>query len=218
MSGAAWLRGPISFVSVSLMRQRIRSVAICTMLVLLAGCVAPRVKPDADLLARQGAREQALTAQHDWQLSGRLGVSSGKDSGSGSLQWQQDGERFRFSVHAPVTGKTWVMSGDSHHAVLEGLRDRPVEGGDAADLLARELGWHVPVAELTDWVRGARAAPSQGQARIEFRSDGLPAVIEQDGWKIEYPDYDSAHQPPLPRKIFASRGDYRVRVSVSEWQ
>jgi outer membrane lipoprotein LolB len=180
----------------------------------LAGCAAPRVKPDADLLARQDARERVLSAQHAWQLEGRLGVSDGRDGGSGSLQWRQDGDTFHFSVHAPVTGKTWVLSGDAHHAVLEGLREQAIEGDDAAVLLERELGWHVPVAELTDWVRGARA---RGDARIEFRSDGLPALIEQDGWKIEYPDYDSSSQPPLPRRIFASRGDYRVRLSVNQW-
>jgi outer membrane lipoprotein LolB len=187
-------------------------LAVC---LLLAGCATPRVKPDADLLARQSAREQVLAAQPSWQLSGRLGVSSGKDSGSGSLQWRQDGDAFHFSVHAPVTGKTWVLSGDPHHAVLEGLRDRPLEGDDAAALLERELGWHVPVADLTAWVRAARA---KGDARIEFRTDGLPASIEQDGWKIEYPDYDSTHQPPLPRKVFASSGEYRVRLAISQWQ
>jgi len=181
----------------------------------LAGCAAPRIKPDADLLARQDARERALATQRTWQLEGRLGVSDGRDGGSGSLQWRQDGDAFHFSVHAPVTGKTWVLSGDPGHATLSGLREQPVEGADAAKLLERELGWHVPVAELTDWVRAARA---HGEAHIEFRSDGLPAVIEQDGWKIEYPDYDSASQPPLPRRIFASRGDYRVRLSVSQWR
>jgi outer membrane lipoprotein LolB len=181
----------------------------------LSGCAAPRIKPDADLLARQSARERALAAQPMWQLSGRLGVSDGHDGGSGSLQWRQDGDAFRFSVHAPVTGKTWVLSGDAHHAVLEGLREQPVESADAAQLLEREIGWHVPVAELTYWARAARAP---GDARIEFRSDGLPAVIGQDGWKIEYPDYDNTHDPPLPRKIFASRGDYRVRLSVNQWQ
>lgn len=194
---------------------RARFVATLFGIVLLAGCAAPRVKPDAELLARQSERERALAAQRDWQLAGRLGVSNGHDGGSGSLEWKQDGDTFRFSVHAPVTGKTWVLSGDAHRVVLDGLRDRPIEGGDAAALLERELGWHVPVAQLTEWVRGARA---HGDARIEFRSDGLPAVIEQDGWKIEYPDYDRALSPPLPRKIFASRGDYRVRLSVSQWQ
>jgi outer membrane lipoprotein LolB len=194
---------------------RCLAYAALASIVVLAGCAAPRVKPDDALLARQSARERALAAQPDWQLAGRLGVSDGHDGGSGSLQWKQDGAAFRFSVHAPVTGKTWVLSGDAHHVVLEGLRDRPIEASDAAELLERELGWHVPVGELTEWVRDARAG---GDARIEFRSDGLPAVIEQDGWTIEYPDYDTAREPPLPRKVFASRGTYRVRLSVSQWQ
>jgi outer membrane lipoprotein LolB len=186
--------------------------------VLLAGCAAPRVRtvaPDSAMLAKQAAREQALAAKPDWQLEGRLGVSTSRDSGSGSLQWKQDGDAFRFSVHAPVTGKTWVLTGDPRHAVLEGLRDRPVEGEDAAMLLERELGWHVPVAELSAWVRGARAS---GEAKVEFREDGLPAAIVQDGWKIEYPDYDMTRTPALSRKVFASRGDYRVRLAVSAWQ
>jgi outer membrane lipoprotein LolB len=186
--------------------------------VLLAGCAAPRVRtvaPDSAMLAKQAAREQALAAKPDWQLEGRLGVSTSRDSGSGSLQWKQDGDAFRFSVHAPVTGKTWVLTGDPRHAVLEGLRDRPVEGEDAAMLLERELGWHVPVAELSAWVRGARAS---GEAKVEFREDGLPAAIVQDGWKIEYPDYDMTRTPALPRKVFAIRGDYRVRLAVSAWQ
>jgi outer membrane lipoprotein LolB len=186
--------------------------------VLLAGCAAPRVRtvaPDSAMLAKQAAREQALAAKPDWQLEGRLGVSTSRDSGSGSLQWKQDGDAFRFSVHAPVTGKTWVLTGDPRHAVLEGLRDSAVEGDDAAMLLERELGWHVPVAELSAWVRGARAS---GEAKVEFREDGLPATIVQDGWKIEYPDYDTTRTPALPRKVFASRGDYRVRLAVSAWQ
>ena len=201
MSGIAW--------------RRRRAVALVACALVLAACAAPRVKPDSDLLARQAERERALSAQPNWVLSGRLGVSNAKDAGSGSLEWKQDGDAFRFSVHAPVTGKTWVLAGDAHRVVLEGLREQPVEGTDAAALLERELGWHVPVAELTEWVRAARA---KGEAEIEFRTDGLPAVIRQDGWKIEYPDYDEARQPPLPRKIFASRGEYRVRLAVSQWQ
>ena len=200
---------PISILAQTLVR------ASLLLLVVLAGCAAPRIKPDANLLAGQDAREHTLATQRTWQLDGRLGVSDGHDGGSGSLQWHQDGDTFDFSVHAPVTGKTWVLSGDAHRAELKGLREQAVEGDSASALLERELGWHVPVAELTSWVRGARA---NGDARIEFNSDGLPAVIEQDGWKIEYPDYDTAQRPPLPRRIFASRGEYRVRLSVSQWR
>lgn len=194
-----------------------RAGAGAVLALLLAACAAPRVRPvaaDAALLARQVTREQALAAQADWQLRGRLGVSDGRDSGSGTLDWIQHGAEFRFSVHAPVTGKTWLLAGDTGHARLEGLREHAIEGRDAAALLERELGWRVPVAELVDWVRGLRAP---GAAQIQFRSDGLPAVIEQAGWTVEYPDYDESRNPPLPRKVFASRGDYKVRLAIREW-
>ncbi len=183
----------------------------------LAGCTALPTRPlapEASLLAAQAAREQALAAQADWTLRGRLGVSDGQDGGSGSLEWRQRGEAFRFQLHAPVTGKTWVLAGGPGHVVLEGLRATPVEGSDAAALLQRELGWQVPVAELAAWVRGARAA---GAARIRFNPDGLPAEIEQGGWTVSFPAWDASLQPPLPTRVFARRGDYRVRLAIHEW-
>src|SRR5262249_18765980 len=100
------------------MWTRARASALVACALVLAACATPpRVKTDDAMLARQGERERALANQPSWQLAGRLGVSNAKDSGSGSLQWKQDGDAFRFSVHAPVTGKTWVLTGDAHRAV-----------------------------------------------------------------------------------------------------
>lgn len=198
-------------------RGFLRGAALAAVALLLGACAGqPRkaVVPDAEMLGRQVVREQALSAHAAWTLRGRLGVSDGRDGGSGSLEWRQDGTRFRFSVHAPVTGKTWVLVGQPGKVALEGLRDQAIEGEDAAALLERELGWRVPVAELVDWARGARAA---GEAQIRFRADGLPAEIVQSGWKVEYLDYDQGHDPPLPSKVFASKGNYKVRLAIREW-
>jgi len=191
--------------------------ALIAALLLLAACAGRGVKPlppDAGLMSRQVAREQALSTQTTWTLKGRLGVSDGHDSGSGALEWHQADAKYRFSMHAPVTGKTWILSGEPGQAVLEGLRDQPIEGSDAAALLERELGWRVPVGQLVHWARGARAA---GGANIRFRADGLPAEIDEDGWKVEYIDYDAGGEPRLPTKVFASKGDYKVRLSIREW-
>ena len=200
------------------MRRAASRFAFGTVFVLLAGCVAAPTRPviaTSDMLAAQAGRERALAAHTRWSLEGRLGVSDGHDSGSGSLQWEQDGAAFRFTVHAPVTGKTWVLSGDAHGARLQGLRDEPIEGEDAASLLRREVGWQVPFAQLVDWARAARAP---GEAQVQFDAQGLPAQIEQDGWTVKYSDYDMAQAPPLPRRVFASRGELRVRLAIRDWQ
>lgn len=192
-------------------------VALVACALLLGACAGQRPKPlraDAAALANQAAREATLAAIGDWSLHGRLGVSDGHDSGSGSLEWTQHASAFRFSVHAPVTGKTWVLSGDEGYARLDGLREQPVDGRDAASLLDRELGWKVPVTELRYWVRGQRAP---GAAEIEFRGDGLPVLIAQGGWTVRYLDYDVAQDPPMPSKVFASRGDYKVRLAIRDW-
>jgi outer membrane lipoprotein LolB len=194
-----------------------RVPALAVLALVLGACAGQRQKavaPDAEMLGRQVVREQALATHAAWSLRGRLGVSDGRDGGSGSLEWSQDGARFRFSVHAPVTGKTWLLAGQPGDVALEGLREQVVKGEDAAGLLERELGWRVPVAELVDWARGARAP---GAAQIRFRADGLPAEIDQAGWNVEYLDYEQGHDPPLPSKVFASKGNYKVRLSIREW-
>lgn len=197
----------------------LRFVALLAAGLLLAACAGPRPRPetrpaDAQALARQAMREAVLAARPDWNLEARLGVSDGRDSGSGSLEWSQRGDAYRFSVHAPVTGKTWVLSGDAGHARLEGVHEQALDAADAQALLERELGWHVPVAELVHWVRGARAAPA---ATVTFRGDGLPAEIDEAGWKVQYLDYDTTVDPPLPTKVFASRAAYRVRLAIRRW-
>ena len=195
----------------------LRIAAFAAML-LLAACAGPRPRPapvDAAALERQSIREQVLRERGaDWRIEARLAVSSGRDSGSGSLDWVQQGEGFRFTVHAPVAGKTWVLAGKPGHVVLEGLANVPIEGASAERLLERELGWHVPLAELVDWVRAMRAP---GPASVRFRADGLPERIEQAGWRIEFRDYAMELDPPLPSRVFATRGDHAVRLAIRAW-
>lgn len=192
----------------------IRNVLLALFCALLAACAAPRLRPDADRMAAQELRERTLSAGVDWSLHGRMAISSPQDSGSGTLDWRQHGSTFRFVLSAPVSGKTWTLNGDHEHAELTGLRAQPVRGANAADLLARELGWKVPVGELAYWVRGIRAP---GPADVVFREDGLPAEFNQHGWIIEFRDYAPEQGLQLPRKIFASNGDYKVRLIIQSW-
>lgn len=195
--------------------QVLLRIVLALALFALAACAPVRVRETPAALAAQQAREAKLAPLTHWTLTAHIGVSNGRDGGSGDLSWEQNGEAFQFTVRAPVTGKTWRLSGDAGHAVLEGVDPQPDSGSDAQQLLGDRLDWDVPLHDLGSWIRGMRAPAST--ATVQYDEHDLPAVIEQDGWRVEYRDWFVDRNPPLPRKVFASRADARVRLVIENW-
>lgn len=199
------------------MKRHRRFLAACLPL-LLAACApqhAVRIKGDASLLNAQAAREQALAHTDHWTLEGRLGVSDGRDGGSGGFTWTQDGDHYTFVFRAPITGRSFELSGGPGGAVLKGLDGGPVQGTDAEALMRRALGWELPLHDLRAWVLGLRADSSPAQ--LAFGDNHLPSLLTQDGWSVDYRVWDATRQPPLPTTIFATQSPYKVRLSVESW-
>ena len=195
----------------------IRRLGALALLASLAACapVAVRTGTDADFLAAQSAREAALASDLEWRMSGRLAVSANGEGGSGRIEWRQSGDDFEIRLSAPVTGKSWTLLQANGRVVLEGLEGGVREGVDAQALLAEVTGWQIPVTALSAWARGARAG---ADAEMEFGPQGLPALISEQGWAVEYREWDDA-EPSRPRRLFARR-DARtsVRLVVESWE
>lgn len=199
------------------MNPGLRLALLLLSMLLLAACVRAPVRLDADatLLAGQQAREDILRQQGPWELVGRIAVSDGRDGGSGRIHWVQDGDRFDIRLSAPVSRQSWRLSGRPGGARLEGLDGGPLEGDDPEMLLYEATGWLIPLADMARWARGMRG---EGAARMSFDAQGLPALIEQAGWAIEYRDWVDGPSPLLPRRVFAERGQARVRLQVERWE
>ncbi|MBS0432885.1 MAG: outer membrane lipoprotein LolB [Proteobacteria bacterium] len=196
---------------------RFRFPAVAAVLLALAACapVRPRV-PATPPAQGQSARESQLAPRTTWNFDGHFAVSNGRDGGSGTVTWRADGANFSLLLRAPVTGKTIELQGGPGGAVLTGLHELPIRGDDAQALLADEFGWHMPVEQLTWWVRGLRAPGSTAQ--VQYGDDGLPSSLSQDGWTVQFRDWYDDSQPPLPRRIFAAKPPYSVRLLIEQWR
>lgn len=203
-------------------------VLACAAAVLLTACVAQPVRralppaQSAAAEAQQAAREDALRRQPAWSLQGRIAVSSGRNGGSGRIDWNQDGARFEVALSAPVTRQSWRLVGTATSARLEGLQGGTREGPDAAALLRDATGWEIPVTALAQWVRGVRAQ-GVGTASATYGLDGRLLRLEQGGWTLDYhwpapsPDTTAANGPPLPTRLDARRGEASMRLIVDQW-
>jgi outer membrane lipoprotein LolB len=179
----------------------------------LASCAsAPRRAESGAALA---SRATALAQSPTWSFEGRVAVSDGEDGGSGRIRWRQDGEDFVVEIRAPVSQRTWRLTQTGDELVLEGAREEPVRGYDAEALLARQVGWRLPFAEMRHWVRANAASR---EARVVLDEDRRPRTIEEGGWRVEYRKYDESQAPPLPQRIVATRAPYEVRLAIARWQ
>jgi outer membrane lipoprotein LolB len=195
----------------------VRCLLVALPLSLLAACATPPVRQqgDAATLGMQEQRERSLAGIDHWTIEGRLSVSDGKDSNSGGLTWRQDGDHYEFTVRGPITGRSIRLSGGPEGAELEGLDGGTRRGPDAESLMASTVGWQIPMSELKRWVLGLRAAT--GPADIAFGADRLPSRLVQDGWTVDYKQWDATQQPAMPSRVFAEKAPYKVRLSIESW-
>lgn len=206
-------------------RTAVRVASVACLLV-LAACATQAPRPAlpavaGDPAAHQRQRAAALAGMPAWTLSGRVALSNGRDGGSGRIDWQQDGIRYEVSLSAPVTRQSWRLRGEPGQALLEGLGGGPRQGADARRLLLEATRWDIPVEALSAWVRGIRADEGVfGDANVVFGDDGRISRIAQDGWTIDYDDWQAVPGQPaeLPHRLTATRGEARVRLVVDAWQ
>jgi outer membrane lipoprotein LolB len=97
---------------------------------------------------------------------------------------------------------------------LEGLEGGARTGTDAEALLQEATGWRIPVGAMAAWARGARASGTASELGVDALA--RPALLQQDGWTIEYRAWFEG-APPLPQKVFARQGEASVRLVVDAW-
>lgn len=200
------------------MKKLFRIFAALAPLLLTACVTTPQLvrnQGDAAALAQQEARERQLASADHWILQGKLGVSNGQDAGSGGFTWTQEGDRYEFVFRTPISGKSYRLTGGPDGAELDGADGGPQRGPDAEALMRRALHWEVPLGELRAWVLGVRAQGAE--AELSFGDNRLPSALQQDGWTVTYPMWDTQRQPPLPTKVFAEKPPYKVRLAIESW-
>lgn len=188
-------------------------------LLLLGGCagVAPR-----EDLGGQGnpaawrSHKTAVAAIDGWQISGKVGIRAPRDSGSGVLFWLQRRDYYDIRLSGPLGRGATRLTGREGDILLEVANQGRYQAASPEALLEEHLGWRLPVSHLLWWVRGLPAPDSR--SRLTLDADSRLARLEQDGWRIEYADYQQQAGYWLPQRLRLSGMDLDITLVIKDWQ
>jgi outer membrane lipoprotein LolB len=148
----------------------------------------------------------------EFDLSGRLAARYGSEAFSGNIAWRHARSADEMLITSALGAgiARIVRQGDS--VVLTTAEPREYRAADAQALTEEVLGFRVPLAGLADWVRGRPSTDSPASA--EYAPDGRLLSLQQEGWNVEYLDY----QDQRPTRLRLTYPGIELRLAISEWR
>ena len=188
-------------------------------LLLLAGCagIGPREDVGGQGNAAGWRSHKAAVAVIDgWQISGKVGIRAPRDSGSGVLFWLQRRDYYDIRLSGPLGRGATRLTGREGDILLEVANQGRYQAESPEALLEEQIGWRLPVSHLLWWVRGLPAPDSR--SRLTLNADSRLSQLEQDGWRVEYADYQQQNGYWLPQRLKLFGENLDITLVIKEWQ
>lgn len=152
----------------------------------------------------------------EFELAGRIAVRYGEEAASGNVAWRHAGDADELLITTPVGGAIARIVRGREGVTLTSADGSEHRATDAESLTERVLGFRIPLEGLADWVR---ARPASGQtAASRYDPAGRLDQLEQNGWRIEYLDYESAQSGAMPTRLRLHYPGIELRLAIHEWK
>lgn len=201
------------------MRRALAQAAAGMSALWLAAC-AGTVRPTAPVgtetpavRAAWQAQQTALARLGTFALRGRL-AKTGFGGFSGELSWIQDGSHFEVHFYGPLGVGAVAIDGEPGQVNIR-TKDGSYQTDAPEQLMQDKLGWSLPVDGLRYWVLGLPAPGTTPQLRLN--SEGLLQSMDQEGWHLDYLEYQTADGYRLPRMFTLSDAQRGFRVVIDQW-
>lgn len=144
----------------------------------------------------------------------------GRAAGSGlgvraDLRWQQQTDgRFEIRLSGPFGAGAFAITGTPAQVEIRS-KDGVETTKNPERWLQERAGWTFPIRKLRWWALGLPAPGSKAQT--DFDEQGRLARLQQDGWTLDYLEYQDAQGYTLPRRFEAVNPQISLKLVIDRW-
>ena len=188
------------------------------LLLLISACASPILPPVDSPERTWQSREIQLSNVNDWQLTGRMAVTTDVEAWHMDVNWQQRSDNYTILISGPFGAGKVRLSGNANGVYL--YDDDGVYFAKEPDaLLHQHTGVIMPVSSLFYWIRGLPNPRMKEYNKPKLDDQGRLAFLQQNGWNVEFKRYLQVESLQLPDKLFIKgKPDIDVRLVIDDWQ
>lgn len=153
---------------------------------------------------------------HRWNARGKISVTIDGERKNANFSWLNKGKDYDIRLHGPFgTGAANLKKRGDTVAYSDGKHNHLANSAEA--LLEEATGWILPISELNWWIK---ALPSPASDILDSRRspDGQLSYLRQQGWQLNFKDYQQISGHALPGKIIATRDDLKLVLAIKQWE
>ena len=195
------------------MNARKTTLAIIVASALLSACVAPRM--DAPVNENWQARRNVLAAITTWEFTGRIGVRDENEAHSSRIRWQQNNDEYVINLWGTLNAGATEITGSPELVTLVQEGKEALLAATPEQLVAEQLGYELPVSQLSYWIKGIPAPGSTGTP--SFNEENHLIALQQDGWNVQYLAYTNYDMESLPTRIRIEKSPLRLDFVRLDW-
>ena len=192
-------------------------LALATVLAMMA-CTTPAVKPETSTTAASfhALHLKQLEKINSFTLQGRIGIQTNPKGFSGSLIWQHASHQDEIALYSPLGSQVASIFSSPAQITLLDSNGKSYQAADAETLTQEVLGWRLPLKGLSDWALGRPStSPIEHSA---WNAQGQLTLLKQDGWTIEFDNYQQQGDYTLPGKVYLKSTQLNLKLLVERWQ
>ena len=154
-------------------------------------------------------------ASAPFAMNGRVSINNHGERHSAGLHWTHSAQSDEILLLTPLGQTAARVYRDDRIATLDD-GSKHYQDADAESLMQQVLGWHLPLADLHQWVLGLPAGDAPAQ--IDRDSDGRITVLHQNGWEVLYTRYADTSPDSLPSRMQLNHEDLQIQLLIDEWE
>ncbi len=174
-----------------------------------------KVAPHANKSSKATKTNSQIASITAWEIVGAIAAKNKSKGWSATLHWLQRGpQAYQIRLMGPL-GNGSVMISKQGNLVYFQSGHKKSMSKNAEELLLKQTGIRLPVGNLYYWIRGL---PAPGQVKSAFYDQSKHLqILRQNGYQINFYQYNSINGRALPTLIRLQGNDLRVKVVIKRW-